>query len=514
MNALIGIDLGTSNVKVLLCDDIGNTIASASGGYKTYHRVANGAEQSGDAWWVATVSSIREVMKHFDPSKDHVAGIMTSGQGPSLLPLNAEGRPMRDAMIWMDRRADAQIQQIVDYFGLESYKNTFGVNPDCFYLAPKLLWLKQKEPEIFDYMHVVHTTNSYINYKLTGEHAIDTAQAYLLYSAADLKTGGWSKKLSELLGRDLDSFMPPLKSFNDFLGKVTKEASLETGIPEGTSVYVGTTDGLSAPLEAGITDLSIAADITGTSSLIYFGVDRPVPKNVNLMCILQPFDLPKVPYLIAAPVNSAGASLKWYSSVYYEQLMAVAKSEGHDNPFRAIDSMAERSPAGANKLMYFPYLSGERSPLWNSHVKGMFIGMTSSTSQEDFCRALLEGTAFSVRENAEAARACGAKFDRFRVTGGGANSDIWLKIKASVLHCPIYASRNTGGAALGDAVLAGYGAGLYESFAKGLEMYQHISCVVEPDPEWEKRYDELFPVFIRMRNKLLEDHAALDLLSF
>ena len=512
---ILGVDLGTTNVKAILYGEDGVMLSTATGGYKTYFPQANWAEQSPLEWWDATADAIKKVLAGIDFSAMPLAAVMISAQSPAMVIYDRDDNLLWERVpIWMDRRAEPEKAEIEEALGgAEKVKAIIGADLDAFHQLPKIYWLKKHEPETFEKMAMVDTVNSWINFKLTGQHAIDTLQMFGCYMLMDVNTGSYSGEISKLLGRDIAGFMPPVKNLDEVLGAVTKEASEKTGIPEGTKVLVGTADGCTASLEAGLVDLGMMADVAGTSSLLYYAADRPPEGEFPLTSSPQSFDIPKVPFQYMACMNASGASLKWFTTLVPNELLAVQKEFGISNEYDAVNHIAAGVPAGANKLLYFPYLSGERTPLWTADVKGMFIGATAASGLADFGRAVLEGVAYGIRNNTEIALKQGITLNRINISGGGANSDLWCKIKASMLHMPAYQIKGTGGAAMGDAIVAGYASGFYDSFTEAVLKFQGTAKQIDPDPEWEKVYDELYPLFISMRDHLMGDLHDLNVLK-
>ena len=509
---LLGIDLGTTNVKAVLFSESGRQIAMGQDGYETYYPAPSAAEQEANDWWRATVSAIRQIVGSLDMRDIHIAAISVSSQSPTLLPLGKDGNPLRRGMIWMDRRAEKESAWLVGKFGEKEFKEKFGMKGDAFYLMPKLIWLKKYEPEIYRKTKKVLMTNTYVNYKLTGEMAIDDQQASSITMAFDPNKKDWSNEIEAVTDVPIHDLMPEIYPVNGVIGQVTRKAAAETGLKEGIPVVCGTTDGSASILEAGITHLSEAAEITGTSTLFFAAHAKPLSENSMLIGFPQCFPIPEVPYILGGPINSSGASLKWYVNTYKRSMDAAEKEMGEKNPYNILNVIAEKGPAGSKGLLYFPYLSGERAPLWNSYVKGMFIGMTAASKEEHIVRSIYEGTSFALRSVVEETYREGGVINKFRSAGGGANSDIWLKIKASMLNMPLEVSVGQGGAPLGDAIIAGYGVGLYKDFVKAVETFQRIDKVIEPVKEWVRIYDDIYPLYMKMLKSLDESLRDLETL--
>ena len=509
---LLGIDIGTTNVKAVLFSADGSPVAMGQKGYPTYYPGPNAAEQDAEDWWESTKFAIQEI-NHKIAGKDHqIEAICVSSQSPTLLPLDEDGRPLRRGMIWMDRRAEKESAWLLEKFGKEKFLEIFGTNPDAFYLMPKLLWLKKYEPETYKKTRKILLTNAYVNYKLTGVMAIDDSQATSVTLAYDIRKKEWSTDLEDATGIPVHSLMPDIYSTFGVIGQVTKAAAKETGLQEGIPVVAGTTDGTANILEGGITQIGDAAESTGTSTLFFVAHSKPVSGQCKLLAIPQYFPLPDVPYILGGPINTSGASLKWYLNTYENHIESIATEAEKSNLYNVLNRLARQAPAGCGGLLYFPYLSGERAPFWNSYVKGMFIGLTSASSEEFIVRSLYEGTSFALRSVVDEAYREGTVIKKFRSTGGGANSDIWLQIKASVLKMPLEISTGMGGAPLGDAIIAGYGVGLYKDFLKAVNTFQRVDKVIDPVEEWVKIYDDMYPLYLSMIKDLDANLQELEVL--
>jgi xylulokinase len=313
--------------------------------------------------------------------------------------------------------------------------------------------------------------------------------------------------VSDFIGLDLNSILPKPVAPYDVIGKVTEKAAEITGLDVGIPVVCGSADSLMGNLETGITGAGEAADVSGTAALLFFATGKKPENSHGLLVTPQCFPLENAPYILEGNVNSMGAAMKWFVGVFGKTIMEKTKS--NDNLFASTGILAETAPAGSGNLLFFPHLTGERAPVWNPDLTGMFIGINPNTDIQHFSRALMEGTSFMVRNVTEIARSAGAEADKFYASGGCANSDIWLKIKASVLKAPLHVSLGNGGAPQGNAVVAGFGVGLFNDFEAAVKRFHKITKVVEPVNEWIPIYDEMYCYFLQMRQ-----HLAADLHDF
>lgn len=292
---LLGIDVGTTGAKAALFDIEGNLQTVAQSEYPLHHPRPGWAEQDPEDWWKATCLAIREALARVPEGPQRVAGVAVSSQAPTMLPLNRHGKPLRPALIWMDRRAEVEAIQLKERLGEEWIEKNTGNRADPFYVASKILWYKTHEPEKFAQTHLFVQVNGYINYRLTGKYTLDPVHAVLL-QLREWRTGTWSPKLCDLCGVDPRQF-PPVHPGDHIMGEVTSQASEATGLGAGTPVMVGTVDGSAAALEAGAVESGIAAEMTGTSTVLLMPNDSGAIKPVF---IAMPHCIPDTYLLLGA----------------------------------------------------------------------------------------------------------------------------------------------------------------------------------------------------------------------
>lgn len=504
---LLGIDLGTTNIKAVLFRSDGTALASASAGYPLIFPGPDQVEQDPHQWWAAAVQILRTVTGQAGPEAVRgIRGISISSQLPSLLPLDRDGNVLRNAMIWMDKRSWRELDQLLDTMGREEYVASAGAQPDVAFLPSKILWFKKHEPELFAKTHRILQANGYLNYKLTGVMAMDIDQAALC-QCLDLRTLSWSHTMSQAMGLELDSVLPQPSPCGAIIGHVTDEAARETGLISGIPVVAGTSDASASMYATGLSRLGEAAESSGTTSLVFVG--SPSPCATDLPIVAKPCSIKGIPYFFNAPINTSGASLKWYLTTLGQEEERYAKEHGL-NVFDHLNQLALEAPAGSGGLIYFPYMLGERAPLWNSHAKGMFIGMSLDTQRKHIVRSIFEGTAFAVRHVMDTILAAGGQANCLRITGGGSKSRTWCQIKASMLHMPVYIlDDKTGDVPFGDALIAGHAVGLYPDFSKCVRELVQVKEVIEPVEEWSAVYDKLYPYYLDMYRHLDGDLKAL-----
>lgn len=508
---LLGVDLGTTNVKAMLFSEDGRCAAKGeAGSYKTISAHYNWAEQDPHLWWEDTVKAVRQSLSRISKWDTEIAAVCVSSQGMAMLPLDGEGKPVSRAHIWMDRRAAEETAWLERIYGRERIRQEFGAYADPYYQITNLIWFKKHQPELYEKTRHIVKANTYLNYMLTGEIALDECQAEMTL-CYDIHRRCWSEELSKAVDIPLKELMPPVRHSHELLGTVTKEAAVQTGLKAGTPVLVGGVDSAAALLEIGLNKQGEAAEITGTSSNNFFAGSVPPSAGSRLLTFTPIVKTEEVPYLLFGPTNSSGDTVRWFGKVMGEEHeKAIMTEQKKHTIYDVYEDMVHSAGPGSKGLFFYPYIMGERAPLWSSSIRGMYLGATALTDRADMLRAVYEGNAFALKEICHEARKEGAYTKYIKIAGGCANSREWLKIKASVLDMPVYISRTPSGAPKGGAMLAGYAAGIYHSMEEAYEVMKCPEEMIEPVSSWSKIYDGLYPLFIRMRDHLTDDYQELE----
>ncbi len=504
---LLGIDVGTTGTKAALISPDGQLRAVGQSEYPLHHLRPGWVEQDPEDWWRAVCLATHQALASEKNAAERVAGLAVSAQAPTLLPLDRTDKPLRPAMIWMDRRAEAEVNKLNVLLGEGTIFRVTGNRPDAFYVAPKLLWFKTHEPRLLAQTSRFIQINGYINSRLTGELSLDASHAALL-QLRDHSTGEWYQPLFDACGVRPEQF-PPVKTGDAFHGKVTALAAQATGLRPGTPVFVGTVDSAAAALETGAVRPGIAAEMTGTSTVLIMPNDSG---RVEAAFIAMPHAISGVDLLLGAMVAS-GASLRWFR----DQLGGVEVDRAaylHADPFDLLTDAAAGISLGSGGLIFLPYMAGERSPLWQTNARGVFFGLSLATPRAAMVRAILEGTALALCHNVDVARQAGIQISEVRSVGGGARSFLWNQIKSDVLGIPVCLPEASVGAPFGDAVLAGMGLGLYPNIGRALGKMVKVKMRFEPNLENHAKYQAIYKVYRRLYPDLrtdFDDLAALAL---
>lgn len=502
-NYLLGIDLGTTNVKAIILDESGNVIASDSRANSLIFPGTNMVEQDADLWWKNTAEILRSITaKAGIEIVRKIRGISVSSQIISMLPLAKDGHPLRNAIIWMDSRSAEELHYIINAIGFDRYVSIIGAQPNVAFLPNKLLWFREHEPELFSRTYCVLQASSYINYKLTGRMTMDMDQAARC-QCLDIRTLRWSEEIANAIGVNLDVLLPHPQLTEEVIGFVTEETAANTGLISGIPVVAGASDAMASMYATGLSKIGEAGESSGTTSLVFVGSEKASPTDLPI--VTKPCSIEGMPFLFDAPISTSGASLKWYLDTLGQPEKEYAAAN-NINVYEHLNQLASNVPAGSNGIIYFPYLLGERAPLWNSYARGMFIGMSLDTKRQDMIRSIFEGTAFALRHVIQTIKYAGGKAEVLRITGGGSKSRTWCQIKASMLHMPVYIlDEKSGDVPFGDALIAGNAVGVFPDLTAAIEKLIQIKEVIYPVEEWASIYDKIYPFYLSMYKNLDSD---------
>lgn len=478
---MLAIDIGTTNVKSVIARRDMTVLGQAESEYRTHAAGIARFEQDCEDWWNHALRAIAKAFERTGASPADVAAVAVSSQAPSMQALDAQGRSLYPALIWMDRRSGAQCREMEARLGKERVYALTGNAADPFYTFGEVLWLRENCPAEFARVYSILQCNGYVNYRLTGEHTIDRTHASIT-QCYDVRRGDWCGEMLDAFGVDR-GMLPRVVDCGEVIGGVNAAASRETGIPEGTPVLGGAVDGAAAALEGGLTRNGVAVEMSGTSSVLLVGSEEMhTSPNLTYMYSAIPGQ-----HLLLGCMSCTGGALKWYRDNVYAD-----RSEGC---YEAMNREILRDCPDPAGVVFLPYLSGERAPIWDTHAKGAFLGLRAGTAQGELLRAMQEGAAFALMDNLREARRAGANIETLRAVGGSTRSDIWMRIKASVTGLPIEIPRTSLGAPGGLLALLARHLKEFDSVEQACGALVKIDRVVEPEPAWTAWYQEQFELF-------------------
>lgn len=488
---LLGIDIGTSFAKAVLAAPDGRVLAQAQAAYPTRFLQPGWVEQEPEDWWQGAVAVTRQVLAAVEGSAGRVAGIGVSGQGCAVTLIDGGGRVLYPAIIWMDSRSERQCERLRGCCAADILARN-GKSPAPYNADPVLMWLQDLLPGLIDVAHCSLTTTGYINLRLTGEAVANDSDASILF-AFDLRRGDWSPELIRAFGLP-PRLYPRVVSCQEVIGPLLPAAAAELGLPSGIPVVAGGEDTSSAGLALGAVRPGAAFLSLGTAGTLYAveGQPRVHPHLLTFRHVLRG------QYLIGGSMGAIGAALAW---------LRTALGDGDD--YAALLDLAAQSSPGADNLIFLPYLNGELQPINDGHARGVFFGLSMSTGKPQLVRAVLEGAAFAIAHNLEIAEAAGGAIAEIRATGGPTRSPLWRQIIADVCNRPLHVVSSAGGAPLGNALLAGAGAGLIDDLPAVAERAVQVEARCEPDAGRHARYARLFEVYKGLHPHLKALYAQL-----
>lgn len=504
---VIGMDCGTTNIKAVILGEDGTVAAEASRASRFISSGAHMQEQSAGDWWKNAAEIFRELcQKAGDEIVSRIQGIAVSSHTVSLLPVDSQGVPLRNAITYQDGRSAGDLQYILDCIGFDKFVSIVGGQPSVAFLPNKILWYKKNEQDLFDKTAFFLQASSYINFKLTGQMTTDMDQASRT-QCLDINTMEWADEIGDVLGMELKKYLPVPQRVDEIIGTVTEEAAKETGLPVGIPVLAGCSDAMASMYATGMSCLGEAGESSGTTSLVFVGSDTKSASDIPV--VTRPCAIEGMPWIFDAPIQTSGAALKWFIETLGFEEQEYAK-KNNKNIYSHLNERALEAAPGSGGLFFFPYLLGERAPLWNDYAKGMFIGLNMNTKREELVRSVFEGTAYALRHVMETVKKSGGKAEVLRICGGGAKSRTWCEIKASMLHMPVYLlDDNSGDVPVGDALIAGHKLGLFPDLKEAVKQIVKVKEVIHPVQEWEKIYDELYPYYVSMYQHLDGDLKEL-----
>ena len=481
MKLLLGIDYGTGGCKVTAIGEDGSFAGEASVEYVTYHDHPGWSEQEPQDWWASLCAALKKLAEKGVDLRQ-VSACSLDGSTHNAVLLDGAFHPVRRTIMWTDQRATAECEALRAGWGEKIFSTCYQM-PAPTWTLPQMMWLKANEPEALAKTEHVLFVKDYVRYLLTGEAATDRieAQGTLFF---DMAKGDWAPELVEMAGLTVGK-LPRFIAPTDVAGHVTAEAAAATGLPEGLPVVCGSSDSAVEDYGAGaveLGDLIIKLATAGNVNAMTAAA-HPHPKTLTYSHIV-----PGMWYSVSA-TNAAALCMRWLRDTW-----------GFAD-YGAIDAEAAKSSIGANGVFFHPYLQGERCPYWDANLRASFTGVSIASTRGDFCRALMEGVAFSLRDCYRTLEEMKLPVKRIFLIGGGARSRIWSEIVANVFNCTV-AVPTPGDASFGACLLAGTGVGLFAGVKEAVKVCQHIDRTIAPDAKIAAEYDHLFTCYRRLHDAL------------
>lgn len=500
MTYLLGIDIGTGGTKTVLFTDTGKIVNSATVEYPLYQPQNGWAEQMPKDWWNAVVATIRQVLSNGEIDSSDIKGIGLSGQMHGLVMLDDDEQVLRPSIIWCDQRTARECEEITARVGAERLVEITGNPALTGFTASKILWVRNNEPEIYKKCRHILLPKDYIRFKLTGDFATEVSDASGM-QLLNLKNRSWSEEILDKLEIP-SSWLGRVYESPEITGYITNKIAKATGLAKGTPVVGGAGDNAAAAVGTGVVTDGKAFTTIGTSGVVYAHTNRMMADQkgrVHTFCCAVPGA-----WHIMGVTQAAGLSLKWFRDNFCKEEIDLAKQK-NINPYIIMTEEAESIPLGAENLYYLPYLMGERTPHLDPDCRGAFIGLSAIHTRSHLIRAVMEGVGYSLKDCQEILTDMGAAVDDMTVTGGGGRSRLWRQMLADLYECPVKTIISQEGPALGAAILAAVGAGIYPSVKVACDTIIKIDETQKPIKENSSRYLEKHKVFQGLYNQLRPD---------
>jgi xylulokinase len=501
---LLGIDIGTSGTKTVLFDKEGNTIASALGEYPMYQPKVGWAEQNPEDWWNATATTIKEVIIKSGVKAEDIKGIGLSGQMHGLVMLDADNKVLRPSIIWCDQRTSKECDQITELVGKERLIEITANPALTGFTASKILWVRNNEPQVYEKVKKILLPKDYVRFMLTGAFATEVSDASGM-QLLDIANRNWSDEVLEKLSID-KSLLADVYESQEVTGHVTEEVAKLTGLAVGTPVVGGAGDQAAGAIGNGIVKPGVVSSTIGTSGVVFAYTDKVTidPKGrVHTFCHAVPNT-----WHVMGVTQGAGLSLKWFRDNFCNSEKETAELMEVD-PYELMNVQASKVTPGCDGLIYLPYLMGERTPHLDPLAKGVFFGLSARHGKRDMLRAVMEGVAYSLKDCMEIIKDMGIDVTEVRASGGGGKSKLWRGIQADLFNADVVTINSSEGGALGVALLAGVGAGVYSSVQEACETVIKVVSKQEAAAENVDIYEKYYTVYKNLYPALKEQYKAV-----
>ena len=489
---LIGIDIGTSGTKSALFDTMGNVIASATAEYPLYQPQNGWAEQDPADWWSAVCKTLKDICSK--ATDGDIAGVGLSGQMHGLVMLDSKCNVIRNSIIWCDSRTADECKQIEKLVGHDRLIEITANPALAGFTASKIMWVKNHEPENYEKCAHILLPKDYIRFKLTGEFATEVSDASGM-QLLDIPGRCWSDEVLEKLSID-KRLLAKVYESPDVTGHITAEVAKITGLPSGIPVAGGAGDNAAAAVGTGVVKCGKAFTTVGTSGVVFAHMDTPVIDKggrVHTFCTAVPGQ-----WHVMGVTQAAGLSLNWFKHNIAENLS-----------YKEIDLAAEEIAIGADRLIYLPYLMGERTPLLDTNARGVFFGLSAMHTKGHMARAVLEGVAYSLCSCLDILSEMGVDTEDMAICGGGAKSPLWRKILSDSFGIAVKTMESDEGPALGAAILAGCAAGIYSSVEEGCSIAVRDKEKLTPDSSANAEYRKYYGIYKALYPSLSNNFKAL-----
>jgi len=507
MDYLIGFDIGTTSTRCILIDANGKLIESATSDYPMDTPRPGWAEQDPENWWEATVNTIKEVIEKSNIEPSDISAIGLSGQMHGSVFLDKKGKVIRPALLWCDQRTQAQCESIYDIFGGEAEFIKLSYNKALTgFTAPKILWLRDMEPDNYKKVDKILLPKDYIRYKLSGVFATEVSDASGTI-LMDIAKRSWSDELLEGMNIKKDLLAPVYES-SRITSYISNESAKITGLIAGTPIVGGAGDQAGGAVGSGIVYEGIISDSLGTSGVVFAHSDRPsYDPEGRLHCFCHAAE---GAWNLMGVTLAAAGSYKWYYDTFGVS-NDITKEYPDLSGYELLNKQAQKAGVGSEGLIFLPYLSGERTPYADPYARGVFFGLSYMHDQTHFARSVLEGISYSQHDCLNLMKDLGITSNKVVLFGGGARSQLWRQIIADIFGIKIVTLNVEEGPSYGAAILAGVGAGIYKNVRKATKKIIKEDTEVDPIPDNVSKYNKYYKIYKSLYGSLKGDFEKLDM---
>ncbi|MFX1482779.1 MAG: xylulokinase [Promethearchaeota archaeon] len=488
--AVLAIDAGTTGVRSMFFDQTGNVLGKSYAEYESFYPHPSWVEQDAENWWDQSSRTIGLALSESGLDPEHVIGISVTNQRETIVPVDEDGKPLRRAIVWQDRRTIPQCDWIEKEITQDAVYSITGLTVDPYFSAPKILWIKQNEESIFNRVHKFLLVHDYLIHRLSDEFVTDYSNASrtMLF---DIRRATWSEKLLE--GFDIPrEMLPSTKEPGKEIGALTAAAAKKTGLKEGTPIIAGGGDQQCAALGVGVVREGMLKSTTGTGTFI-LAHSKTVRLDPGLRVLCSRHVVPDS-FVVEASMFTTGSALKWFRDNLGVEEVSIADKRRVD-PYEVITEEASTIPPGSEGVIHIPHFAGAGAPNWNPHARGIFAGLALGHTRAHIIRAILEGVSYEIRTNVEVMRELGLRAREVRVTGGAARSQVWMQIQADILRTPVVRTQMEEATAVGAAILAFKGVGVFNSVSQAAEEMVQTLEPLQPSKDTLKVYQNGYKTF-------------------
>ena len=483
IDLIAAIDVGTTGARTIIFDSLGKMLTSAYQEYPIITPKTNWVEQNADLWWQAVCTTCKSALSNKAVNASDIVGLAVTNQRETIVPVDKTGDPLANAIVWQDRRTTEQCKMIKNKIGQKHIFKTTGLTIDPYFSATKIMWFMENKPKIFNRTHKFLLVHDFIVNKLTGEFRTDHSNASrtMLF---DIKRFRWSDTLCQDLGIPFEK-LPKTYPSGKVIGEVTKDASISTGLPQGTPVVTGGGDQQCAALGMGITHEGLVKATTGTGTFVIAHLNKSkLDPKLRMLCSAHV--IPNK-WVLEASIFTTGAVYRWFRDNFAELEKKKAEERGID-VYELLNKEVAAAEPGAKGLLLIPHFVGAGAPHWDPAAKGILYGLSLGHTKRDILRAIIEGVCFEIKNSLEVFEELGVNIQELRIAGGATRSNIWNQLQADIYGLPVVKTEYEETTALGAAILACIGTGIYADPEKAIDQMVRITTKLKPNKKLHSLY--------------------------